>query len=37
MIETLKQAAMVKHRFPIAGSEVYPFRPIPARRTSTRP
>jgi radical SAM superfamily enzyme YgiQ (UPF0313 family) len=29
MKETLKQAAMVKHRFPIAGSEVYPFRPIP--------
>ena len=29
MIETLKQAAMVKHRYPIAGSEVYPFRPIP--------
>jgi radical SAM superfamily enzyme YgiQ (UPF0313 family) len=29
MIETLKQAAKVKHLFPIAGSEVYPFRPIP--------
>jgi hypothetical protein len=29
MIATLKQAAMVKHRYPIAGSEVYPFRPIP--------
>jgi radical SAM superfamily enzyme YgiQ (UPF0313 family) len=29
MKETLKQAAMVKHRFPLAGSEVYPFRPIP--------
>lgn len=29
MIATLKQAAAIKHRFPIAGSEVYPFRPIP--------
>ncbi|MCK6445568.1 MAG: B12-binding domain-containing radical SAM protein [Planctomycetes bacterium] len=29
MIATLKQAAAVKHRYPIAGSEVYPFRPIP--------
>jgi anaerobic magnesium-protoporphyrin IX monomethyl ester cyclase len=29
MEETLRQAAKIKHRFPIAGSEVYPFRPIP--------
>jgi radical SAM superfamily enzyme YgiQ (UPF0313 family) len=29
MLATLRQAAMVKHRYPIAGSEVYPFRPIP--------
>ena len=29
MEETLRQAAKVKHRFPIAGSDVYPFRPIP--------
>jgi radical SAM superfamily enzyme YgiQ (UPF0313 family) len=29
MIETLKQAAKIKHMYPIAGSEVYPFRPIP--------
>ncbi|MCH2583414.1 MAG: B12-binding domain-containing radical SAM protein, partial [Planctomycetes bacterium] len=29
MEETLRQAAKVKHAFPIAGSEVYPFRPIP--------
>jgi radical SAM superfamily enzyme YgiQ (UPF0313 family) len=29
MRATLRQAALVKHRFPIAGSEVYPFRPIP--------
>jgi radical SAM superfamily enzyme YgiQ (UPF0313 family) len=29
MIATLKQAAAVKHAYPIAGSEVYPFRPIP--------
>jgi len=29
MRATLKQAAMIKHMFPIAGSEVYPFRPIP--------
>jgi radical SAM superfamily enzyme YgiQ (UPF0313 family) len=29
MLETLRQAARVKHAYPIAGSEVYPFRPIP--------
>jgi radical SAM superfamily enzyme YgiQ (UPF0313 family) len=29
MRATLRQAALVKHRYPIAGSEVYPFRPIP--------
>ena len=30
MEETLKrQAAKVKYMYPIAGSEVYPFRPIP--------
>ncbi|MED6334831.1 MAG: radical SAM protein [Planctomycetota bacterium] len=29
MEETLRQAAAVKHAFPLAGSEVYPFRPIP--------
>ena len=29
MLATLKQAAAVKHQYPIAGSEVYPFRPIP--------
>ena len=29
MSETLRQAAMIKHMYPIAGSEVYPFRPIP--------
>ena len=29
MIATLKQAAAVKHAYPLAGSEVYPFRPIP--------
>ena len=29
MIETLRQAARVKHAWPICGSEVYPFRPIP--------
>jgi len=29
MEETLRQAALVKHAYPIAGSEVYPFRPIP--------
>ena len=29
MAETLRQAARIKHAFPIAGSEVYPFRPIP--------
>ena len=29
MEETLRQAAKVKHAYPIAGSEVYPFRPIP--------
>ncbi len=29
MAETLRQAAMIKHMYPIAGSEVYPFRPIP--------
>ena len=26
---TLRMAAKVKHMYPIAGSEVYPFRPIP--------
>ena len=26
---TLKQAAAIKHAFPLAGSDVYPFRPIP--------
>jgi radical SAM superfamily enzyme YgiQ (UPF0313 family) len=29
MEETLRQAAAVKYEYPIAGSEVYPFRPIP--------
>ena len=29
MEATLKQAALVKYLYPIAGSEVYPFRPIP--------
>jgi radical SAM superfamily enzyme YgiQ (UPF0313 family) len=29
MEATLKMAAAIKHRYPIAGSEVYPFRPIP--------
>ncbi len=29
MVETLRQAARIKHAYPIAGSEVYPFRPIP--------
>jgi hypothetical protein len=29
MESTLKMAAAIKHRYPIAGSEVYPFRPIP--------
>ena len=29
MAETLRWAAMIKHKYPIAGSEVYPFRPIP--------
>ena len=29
MEQTLRQAALIKHRYPIAGSEVYPFRPIP--------
>jgi anaerobic magnesium-protoporphyrin IX monomethyl ester cyclase len=29
MVETLRLAAQVKHAYPIAGSEVYPFRPIP--------
>lgn len=29
MAETLRMAAKVKHMYPIAGSEVYPFRPIP--------
>ncbi len=29
MEATLKIAAEIKHRYPIAGSEVYPFRPIP--------
>ena len=29
MEETLKRAAAIKYRYPIAGSEVYPFRPIP--------
>ncbi|MEM7310895.1 MAG: radical SAM protein [Planctomycetota bacterium] len=29
MAETLRQASVVKHAYPIAGSEVYPFRPIP--------
>lgn len=29
MEETLKRAASVKYAYPIAGSEVYPFRPIP--------
>ncbi len=29
MRATLRQAAMVKHKYPLAGSEVYPFRPIP--------
>ena len=29
MADTLRMAADIKHKFPIAGSEVYPFRPIP--------
>ncbi len=29
MEETLRQAAKIKYMYPIAGSEVYPFRPIP--------
>ena len=29
MEETLRQAAAIKYAYPIAGSEVYPFRPIP--------
>jgi radical SAM superfamily enzyme YgiQ (UPF0313 family) len=29
MEATLKQAAKIKYLYPIAGSEVYPFRPIP--------
>jgi radical SAM superfamily enzyme YgiQ (UPF0313 family) len=29
MEATLRIAAAVKHKYPIAGSEVYPFRPIP--------
>ncbi len=29
MEETLRQAARIKHAYPLAGSEVYPFRPIP--------
>ena len=29
MEATLRQAAKIKHAYPLAGSEVYPFRPIP--------
>src|SRR6185503_14258547 len=29
MEATLKMTAAIKHRYPITGSEVYPFRPIP--------
>lgn len=29
MESTLRQAARIKHMFPTAGSDVYPFRPIP--------
>ncbi len=29
MEATLRQAARIKHAYPLAGSEVYPFRPIP--------
>jgi radical SAM superfamily enzyme YgiQ (UPF0313 family) len=29
MADTLRMAADIKHKYPIAGSEVYPFRPIP--------
>ena len=29
MEETLRKAAAVKYKYPLAGSEVYPFRPIP--------
>jgi len=29
METTLRMAAAIKHEFPLAGSEVYPFRPIP--------
>jgi len=29
MDATLRQAALIKYMYPIAGSEVYPFRPIP--------
>jgi radical SAM superfamily enzyme YgiQ (UPF0313 family) len=36
MEETLRQAAKIKHRFPIAGSEVYPFRPIPGTEDFAR-
>jgi len=29
MEATLREAAKVKHKYPLAGSDVYPFRPIP--------
>ncbi|MFT7668878.1 MAG: anaerobic magnesium-protoporphyrin IX monomethyl ester cyclase [Planctomycetota bacterium] len=29
MEETLRRAAAIKYQYPLAGSEVYPFRPIP--------
>ena len=32
MEETLRQAARIKHMYPIAGSDVYPFRPIPGTK-----
>jgi radical SAM superfamily enzyme YgiQ (UPF0313 family) len=35
MRETLRMAAAVKYRFPTAGSEVYPFRPIPGTEDFT--
>jgi len=35
MEETLRQAAAIKYRYPLAGSEVYPFRPIPGTEDFT--
>ncbi|HKX46778.1 MAG TPA: radical SAM protein [Planctomycetota bacterium] len=36
MEETLRMAAIIKHMYPIAGSEVYPFRPIPGTEDFTQ-